>query len=154
SGSSNSLGDRDAGSAAGCAVVRVTRRDDLDPERILVLEVRGVASLAQFIQTVLLRTRGCGGESRQLEDYPGAFLHLIHGESHGWPFSGHLDFGASANGAVRYCVILAIAAQNDWRLSRGGSAATETAFGCAWTTRTTFGRARTAKSTSNHGSTR
>src|SRR5262245_39935013 len=62
--------DLDAGSTARGAVAGVTDGDQLDPERILVLEVRGVAGRAQRIQTVLLRTRGCGGESRQLEDYP------------------------------------------------------------------------------------
>ncbi len=56
--------------AEGTAV----RGDHLDPQCILVLEVRGVAGLAQRIQAGLLRTRGCGGESRQLEDHPRAVV--------------------------------------------------------------------------------
>jgi hypothetical protein len=35
--------------------------DNLDPERVLVLVVRGGAGLAQRIQAVLRRTRGCSG---------------------------------------------------------------------------------------------
>src|SRR6185436_19259703 len=66
--------DLDAGSTTGGAVAGVTARDHLDPECILVLEVRGFAGLAQRIEAVLRRTRGCGGESRKLEDDPGAAI--------------------------------------------------------------------------------
>src|SRR5215471_5494786 len=66
--------DLEAGSAtraaANGAASTVTVGDHLDPKCILVLEVRGLAGLAQRIQAVLRRTRGCGGESRQLEDHP------------------------------------------------------------------------------------
>src|SRR5688572_33230957 len=50
------LDGRTTTKADGAAV----RRDHLDPQCILVLEVRGVAGLAQRIQARLLRTRGCG----------------------------------------------------------------------------------------------
>ena len=53
---------------ANGAASTVTVGDHLDPKCILVLEVRRVAGLAQRIQAALLRTRGCGGEPRQLED--------------------------------------------------------------------------------------
>ena len=60
--------DLEAGSTTRGAVAGVTAGDNLHPERILALVVRGGAGLAQRIQAVLRRTRGCGGESRQLED--------------------------------------------------------------------------------------
>src|SRR6476620_9448858 len=85
--------DLDAGSTTRGASAGVTGGDYLDPERILVLVVRRVAGRAQRIQAVLLRTRGCGGESRQLEDYPGAFVQLRQAEVQGRPFGGHLDLG-------------------------------------------------------------
>src|ERR1051326_9074606 len=60
--------DLDAGSATRGTVAGVTGGDHLDPECILVFEVRGVAGRAQRIQAALLRTGSCGGESRELED--------------------------------------------------------------------------------------
>src|SRR6187431_505890 len=64
--------DLEAASTTRGAGAGVTAGDNLDPERILALVVRGGAGLAQCIQAVLLRTRGCGGESRQLKDHPRA----------------------------------------------------------------------------------
>src|ERR1700689_5826785 len=68
--------DLDAGSsgarAANAGAFAVG--DNLDPERVLALVVRGDAGLAQRIQAVLRRTRGCRGESRQLEDHPRAAI--------------------------------------------------------------------------------
>ena len=76
--------DLEAGSAtsaaANGAASTVTVGDHLDPKCILVLEVRGVAGLAQRIQAVLRRTRGCGGEPRQLEDHPRAGIHFRQDE--------------------------------------------------------------------------
>ena len=68
--------DLEAGSATGAAVRAaakdVTAGDKLDPKRTVAFVVRGGAGLAKCIQAALLRTRGCGGESRQLEDHPRA----------------------------------------------------------------------------------
>src|SRR5262252_5121359 len=109
--------DLEAGSTTRAAVIStVTVGDHLDPECILVLVVRGVAGLAQRIQAVLRRTRRCGGESRQVEDDPGAFVQLRQGEGHGRSFGGHLDLGTGSYVGARYVVLLAIAAENDWRL--------------------------------------
>src|ERR1043166_2654843 len=69
-----------ARTAANGAAGTVTVGDHLDPQCILVLEVRGVARLARRVETVLRRTRGCGGESRQLEDHPRAGIHFRQGE--------------------------------------------------------------------------
>ncbi len=105
--------------ARAAAASAVTVGDNLDPERILALVVRGGAGLAQRIQAVLRRTRGCGGESRQLEDHPRAAIQFRHAEGHGRPFGGHLDLGAGSYvGCPVSGELLAIAAENDWRLSR------------------------------------
>src|SRR6185369_7571346 len=96
------------------------------PERILALVVRGVAGLTQRIQAVLRRTRGCGGESRQLKDHPRAAIQFRHGEGHVRPFGGHLDLGTGSYAARGYGVLLAIAAENDWRLSRSCSSTAAT----------------------------
>src|SRR5262245_30103295 len=140
--------DLEVGSTTRGAVAGVTGRDQLDPKRILVLEVRVVAGRAQRIQAGLLRTRGCGGESRQLEDYPRAAIQLRHGEVHVRPFGGHLDLGTGSYAARGYGVLLAIAAENDRRLSRRSctgtaSTALTTATAssarstrCAWAART------------------
>src|SRR5688500_13007855 len=85
-----------ARAAANGATITVAVGDDLDPQRILVLEVRRVAALAHRIQSALLRTRGCSRESRQLEDHPRAAIHLRQGERHGRPFGGHLDLGTGS----------------------------------------------------------
>src|SRR6266478_4103127 len=113
--------DLEAGSTTRGAAAAVTAGDNLDPECILVLEVRGVARLAQRIQAVLRRTRGCGGESRQLKDHPRAGIQFRQGEGHVRPFAGHLDLGTGSYVAARYVVLLAIAAENDWRLSSSTS---------------------------------
>ena len=66
--------DLDAG-ATGAGAARAgtfTVGDNLDPERVLALVVRRDAGLAQRIQAVLRRARGCRGESGQLEDHPSA----------------------------------------------------------------------------------
>src|SRR6185436_3390827 len=125
--------DLDAGSTTRGAVASVTVGDHLDPECILVFEVRGVVGAAQRIQAVLLRTRSRGGEARQLEDYPGAFVEFVQGEGHGRPFGFHRDLGTGSYVGGRYVVLLAIAAEDDWRLSR---CTTRTALGGARTTGT------------------
>src|SRR4030095_1194046 len=110
----------EAGSAAR-AVTRaaakdVTGGDELDPKRTVALVVRGDAGLAQRIQAVLRRTRGCSGESRQLEHHPRTGIQLLHVEVHGWPFGGDLVLGARSY--VGFPVggeLLAMAAENDWR---------------------------------------
>ena len=114
--------DTYAGSATRGAVAGVTGGDNLDPEFTLVLEVRGFAGLSQCIQAVLRRTRGCGGESRQLKDHPRAGIQFRQREGHGRPFGGHLDLGTGSYVGARYVVLLAIAAENDRRLSRCSSA--------------------------------
>src|SRR6516165_4540527 len=133
--------DLEAGSAtraaANGAASTVTIGDHLDPKCILVLEVRGVARLAQRIQAVLRRTRGCGGESRQLEDHPRAGIHFRQGEGQGRPFGGHLDLGACSYVARGLSVLPAIAAENDWRLSHRTGAASGSSAGTSGRTGTT-----------------
>ena len=58
--------DLDGGSATRGAGADVTVGDNLDPEGILALVIRGGAGITQRIQAVLRRTRGGGSESRQL----------------------------------------------------------------------------------------
>src|ERR1043166_8751327 len=113
--------DLDAGSTTGGAGAGVTVGDNLDPERVLVLVVRRGAGLAQRVQAVLRRTRRCCGESRKLEDHPRAAIEFIQGERQRRPFGGHLDLGTGSYvGAPGYSEVLAIAAENDWRLRRSG----------------------------------
>ena len=121
--------------AEGAAV----RGDHLDPQCILVLEVRGVAGLPQRIKAGLLRTRGCGVEARQLEDHPRAFVQLRQPEGHGRSLSGHLDLGTGSYVGTGQGVVLAIAAENHWRFSRRTAGATTrpaTAGTCARATTT------------------
>src|SRR5688572_17047888 len=117
--------DLEAGSttrpAANGATSTVAVGDHLDPQCILGLEVRRVACLAQSIQAALLRTRGCGGEPRQLEDHPRAGIHFRQGEGQVRPFGGHLDLGTGSYVARGLSVVPAIAAQNDGRLSRSST---------------------------------
>src|SRR5262249_45250042 len=117
--------DLDGGSttkAEGAAV----RRDHLDPQCILVLEVRGVAGLAQRIQAGLLRTRGCGVEARQLEDYPRAFVHLGQPEGNGRGLGAHLDLGTGTyvGAGAGQGVGLAVAAESEGLLSSSTRSAT------------------------------
>src|SRR6185312_9748017 len=97
----------------------LTVGDNLDPERVLALVVRGGTGVAQCIQAVLRRTRSGSGEARQLEDHPRAALQFAEAQGHGRPFSGHLDLGAGAYvGFTAQDDVLAIAAENDGRLRR------------------------------------
>src|SRR5262249_14488260 len=140
--------DLEAGSAtraaANGAASTVTVGDHLDPKCILVLEVRGLAGLAQRIQAVLRRTRGCGGESRQLEDHPRAGVHFRQGEGQGRPFGGHLDLGTGSHVARRLGVLPAIAAENDWRLSSCSCSCTASRSSAG-----TSGRTKTTGTTGN-----
>src|SRR6185369_2794232 len=123
--------DQEASSTARGAVTGVTVGDDLDPEFIRALVVRGGAGLAQRIQAVLRRTRGRCGESRQLEDHPRAGIQFREVEVHGRPFGGHLDLGTGSYVRAGYGVLLAIAAENDWRLSRRSTGAASSSAKCA-----------------------
>src|SRR5262252_6115937 len=135
--------DLEAGSTKRAAVIStVTVGDHLNPQCILALVVRGVAGLTQRIQAVLRRTRGCGGESRQLEDHPRAGIQFRQGEGHGRPFGGHLDLGTGSYVGARYVVLLAIAAENDRRLSNS-TTASESSSAASATTRTACACART-----------
>src|SRR6202034_3692507 len=82
--------------AVRAAAKNVTARDQLDPKRTVAFVVRGGTGLAKCIQAALLRTRRGSGESRQLEDYPGAFVQFRHAERQGRPFGRHLDFGTGS----------------------------------------------------------
>src|SRR6202021_3050281 len=120
-------GGLEAGSATRAAVRAaakdVTAGDKLNPKRTVAFVVRGGTGLAKCIQATLLRTRRCGGESRQLEDHPRAAIQFLHAEGQGRPFGGHLDLGArSYVGFSGDGKILAIAAENDWRPRGGGGA--------------------------------
>jgi len=113
----------EAGSATRAAVRAaakdVTGGDKLDPKRTVAFVVRGGTGLAKCIQAALLRTRRCSGESRQLEDHPRAAIQFLHAKGQGRPFGGHLDLGTrSYVGFSGDGKILAIAAENDWRLRR------------------------------------
>src|SRR5580692_9368459 len=113
--------------AEGTAV----RGDHLDPECILVLEVGGLAGLTQRIQAGLLRARGRCVEAWQLQDHPGAFVQLRQPQGHGRPFGSHLDLGTGADVGARQVVVLAIAAEYDWRLGRGSTWAAGSSTRCA-----------------------
>src|SRR6202034_3025661 len=90
--------DLDAGSSGARAANAgaFTAGDNLDPQRVLARVVRGGAGLAQRIEPLLRRTRGCRGESRQLENHPRAAIQFAEAKCHGRPFGGHLDLGAGA----------------------------------------------------------
>src|SRR5690606_18048309 len=142
--------DLDGGCVTRGAGAGVTVGDHLHPERILVLEVRGLAGRAQRIQAALRRTRGCRCESRQLEDQPGAFVQLRQGEVHLRPLRGDLDLGTGSHvGGAGYGELLAKSAENDRRLSGCSTAEPAAAAGtgrCA-------GARRAARSTTTaHGS--
>src|ERR1041384_3708597 len=96
------------------AISTVTVGDNLDPECVLVLVVRGIAGLTQRLQAVLRRTGCCGGESRQLKDHPRAGIQFRQGKGNGRPFGGHFDLGTGSYVGARYGVLLAVAAENDW----------------------------------------
>src|SRR5262249_34986521 len=74
---------------------------------------------------VLLRARGCGSESRQLENDPRAAIQLREVQKQGRPFGGHFDFGTGSDVGAGDGVLLAVAAEHDGRLSR--SSTTESA---------------------------
>src|SRR6185436_1086677 len=121
--------------------------------------VRGFAGLAQRIEAVLRRTRGCGGESRKLEDDPGAAIQFRQGERHGRPFGGQLDLRTGSHvGGAGDGELLAVSAEYDWRLRRRSGRtssasperpSTEPAS-CSWTTRSarTTGSAGTGSGSS------
>src|SRR5215471_12439255 len=107
----------EAGSATRAAVRAaakdVTGGDKLDPKRTVALVVRGGVGLAQRIQTVLRRTRGCGGESRQLEHHPRTGIQFRHAEVEGRPFGGYLVLGARSHvGCTGDREFLAVEAEN------------------------------------------
>src|SRR5579863_9034611 len=107
--------DLDAGSSGARAANAgaFTCGDNLDPERVLALVVRRDAGLAQRIQAVLRRSRGCRGESRQLENHPRAAIQFAELQRHGRPFGGHLDLRAGAYvGRTGERELLAVAADN------------------------------------------
>src|SRR5262249_22783322 len=109
--------DLEAGSTTRAAVIgTVTVGDHLNPQCILALVVRGVSGFPERIEVALLRPRGCGGEPRQIKDHPRAAIQFRQGEGHGRPFGGHLDLGTGSYVGTGYVVLLAIAAENDWRL--------------------------------------
>src|SRR5688572_8607252 len=130
--------DLDAGATTRGAVAGVTGGDHLHPERIRALVVRRGAGPAQRIQAVLRRTQGCSCESRHLKNHPRAAIQFRQGKGHGRPFGCHLDLGTGSYvGAPGYGELLAIAAENDWRLRRSSRSA-ESTTRCA----TTGSRAR------------
>src|SRR5262245_3602422 len=146
--------DLDAGSTTRASGIRtVTVGDNLDPEGILVLVVRGGAGLAQRSQAVLGRTRGCGSESRQLEDHPRAGIHLRQGEGHGRPFGGNLAHGAGSYLGARDVALLAIAAENNGRLSRCAATASTESTGSTTATRSSAWSTRCARTGRTSGTT-
>src|SRR5512145_2943170 len=113
----------EAGSAARAATRAaakdVTAGDELDPKQAIALVVRGGVGLAQRIQAVHRRTRGCSGESRQLEHRPRTGIQFRHAEGQGRPFGGDLVLGARSHvGCTVGGELLAVAAENDWRPRR------------------------------------
>src|SRR6202011_5540651 len=112
--------DTEAGSATsagGLAAKDVTGGDQLDPKGTVAFVVRGGTGLAQRIQAVLRRTRGCGGESRQLEHHPRTGIQFRHAQGQGRPFGGYLVLGACVYvGCTGDGEILAVDAENGyWR---------------------------------------
>src|SRR5262249_50527583 len=104
----------------------VTSGDKLDPKRTVALVVRGGVGLAQRIQAVLRRTRGCGRESRQLEHHPRTGIQFRHAEGQRRPFGGYLVLGArSYVGCTSDREFLAVAAENGYRLRRRVSETTK-----------------------------
>src|SRR5690606_6242910 len=102
-------------------------RDELDPECVVGLVVRGDVGPAQRIQAALLRARRRRGEPRQLEDHPRATVQLAHADRQGRPFGCHLDLGTGNYvGFTGNGELLAVAADNDRRLRRSGCAAAST----------------------------
>src|SRR5262245_21280427 len=113
--------------ATRAAATNVARGDELHPQRTVALVVRGGAGLAKCIEAALLRTRRCGGESRQIEDHPRTGLQFLHVDVQGGPFGGHLVLAARSY--VGFPVggeLLAIAAENDWRPCRSGGTSDST----------------------------
>src|SRR5437667_3094413 len=113
----------EAGSATRAAVRAaakdVTGGDKLDPKRTVAFVVRGRAGLAKCIQAALLRTRRCGGESRQLEHHPRTGIQFRHAEGEGRPFGGYLVLGARSDvGCTGDGEILAVEVENGYRLRR------------------------------------
>src|SRR5262245_7393630 len=99
--------------ATRAAAKDVTRGDDLHPKRTVALVVRGCAGVAKCIQAALLRTRRCGGESRQLEHHPRTGIQLLHVDGQGRPFGGYLELSAcSYVGCTGDGEILAVEAEN------------------------------------------
>src|SRR5258708_28342993 len=120
----------EAGSATRAAVRAaakdVTGGDKFDPKRTVGFVVRGGTGLAKCIQAALLRTRRRVGESRQLEHHPRTGIQFRHAEGQGRPFGGYLVLGArSYVGCTGDREILAVAAEDDWRLRRRASHATK-----------------------------
>src|SRR5688572_27163311 len=145
--------DLEAGSAAGAATLGardVTAGDKLDPQRIRALVVRGGARLAQRIEAVHRRTRGCGGESRQLEHHPRTGIEFRHAEGQVRPFRGDLVLGArSYVGCTVRSELLAIAAEHDWRpLRRRVTSDSTTAWGDSKGSRSSRRGTRATTSTS------
>src|SRR5207247_4004516 len=130
----------EAGSATRAAVRAaakdVTGGDKLDPKRTVAFVVRGGTGPAYCIQAALLRTRRCSGESRQLEDHPRAAIQFRHAEGQGRPFGCYLVLGArSYVGCTGDWEILAVEAENDWRLRRCTGAASTASTGRTTTAR-------------------
>src|ERR1700733_11775046 len=123
--------------AGGLAAKDVTGGDQLDPKRTVAFVVRGGTGLAQRIQAVLRRTRGCGGESRQLEHHPRTGMQFRHAEGQGRPFGGYLVLGACVYvGCTGDGEILAVDAENGYwrrRLSDATSPCTNTTTATATT---------------------
>src|SRR5262249_56004545 len=99
--------------AVRAAAKDVTGGDKLNPKRTVALVVRGGVGLAQRIEAVLRSTRGCGGESRQLEHHPRTGIQFRHAEGQGRPFGGYLELSAGSYvGCTGDGEILAAEAEN------------------------------------------
>src|SRR5690606_36076413 len=88
--------------------------DHLDPKRVLVLEIRALARLAQRVQAVLLFRAFCVGKARQLEDHPGAQVHLTEVQRELRSLGLYLDLGGRAERALvaRDAEVLAVTAED------------------------------------------
>src|SRR5690606_11872621 len=93
--------------------------NQLDPQRIFILVVRGGAGVAQRIKAGLLLARRGAGEARQLEHYPRTGIQLLHVDVQVWPFGAYLVLGACAYvGFPTGGELIAIAAEHHWRPGR------------------------------------
>src|SRR5690606_35067554 len=74
-------------------ISRLVFDDELDPQRLVILEVRGLGGLAQRVQARLFDTLGRSGEAGKLEDHERAPVHFAQGQRQAVAPGFDPDFG-------------------------------------------------------------